>query len=1552
MADFKSRTRHHFRVDRMTMSSSRQTSSVADRSLNTPASGVFIGDGTLLVRCVEAWLECGGVVSAIATNDPVIAAYAARHHWPLAPVDSALEAFMQRFAFDYLFSASNLHLLPGSVLRCARKMAINFHDGPLPMMAGLNVPLWAVLQGHDHHAITWHEMTDGIDAGRVLVTKSFEIEPHATTFDVNARCWTEGIAGFEEMADALLQGREVLTPQSLEGRAYYAGKKRPARACAIDPSDTVENALRLSRALNLGPGANPIGLLRLPYIAVDVTVGQLQAVASNAGAPGTMKRIPGGVELSLRDGVVALTQLSVSGREPLAEAVLPDVCSTDWKDAALATAAYERAAASEKYWVKALAACEALELAFSPSSSPLAACELSFGVHDRLTVASAFFATLSRLASRDQIDLVVEDAGFSKELEGLPFLSVLRPLSLNVDLNSTLTQLADKTSAAVDTLAKKFTFATDLLVRMPELRQQNLPDIELCLGETSRAMGRCRLRLVLGDQGRAKLISDAMYASSSDLDVIAHVLAQILSAPAEVHIGDIPLLDERGAGIIAALNKTTTSESTAATIPMLFSAQVEKTPHRVAVRAHGRSLTYLELDQRSNQLAHYLRKRGVGPDTLVGAYLDRDIHTMVGLLAIQKAGGAYVPLDPHYPRDRVAYMLQDSGAAVVVTSRTRSVELEGRFDLVCVDEDVAWRDEPPAAVQSGLQPHHLAYAIYTSGSTGKPKGVLVEQRNATNFFVAMDGVVTKDAADPTWLAVTSLSFDISVLELFYTLCRGYTVVMYSPPRPKRIAAQHGTKSIELSLFYFSSDVGEGKASYELLIEGAKFADENGFAAVWTPERHFHAFGGLFPNSAVTLSALSQITRRVRLCSGSLVSPLHHPARIAEDFALLDNLSNGRVGVSFAAGWQPNDFVFAPQNFANRRDVMLEQLAQVRKLWNGEAVDFVDGNQKTHAVKTLPRPVQKPIPVWLTAAANPDTFRAAAERGCFLLTHLLGQTLEEVGEKVALYRRVWQESGHPGNGHVTIMLHTFVGEDAETVKNIVREPMKRYLRSAMDLVQKAAWSFPTFKQMTTSDGGKFTIDHLEDKDVDVILDYSFERYYESSGLFGTAERALTLLDKVKGIGIDEVACLIDFGIDVATVIQSLPLLAEVRRESMPEIAGEDASVGELLRDNGVTHFQCTPSMAGMLLEDKLAIEGLRRLKQMFVGGEALPAVLGERLAGTVSGRLTNMYGPTETTVWSTSFDVTGKAPITIGKPIANNYCFALDARKQPVPFGWPGELFISGDGVVRGYHQRPLLTDERFVEISTAKGKQRAYRTGDLVRFKTKDANKSTDAEIDFLGRIDHQVKIRGHRIELGEIEAALERQPGVQRAVVVAQEQQGDKRLVAYVEGKPEADRPNSDALRTACRHDLPDFMVPAVLMVLDRLPLTPNGKIDRKRLPAPEVDKGSAPPPSAATLPANDAEEKIATLWAQLLGRERVGRTDNFFDLGGHSLLAVQVTQKLREIFARDVALLDLFRHPTVEKLAKKIAGEGEDETALKASTSRADARLAALKARGRGRT
>lgn len=344
-----------------------------------------------------------------------------------------------------------------------------------------------------------------------------------------------------------------------------------------------------------------------------------------------------------------------------------------------------------------------------------------------------------------------------------------------------------------------------------------------------------------------------------------------------------------------------------------------------------------------------------------------------------------------------------------------------------------------------------------------------------------------------------------------------------------------------SLFFFSNYEVESDKKYQLLIDCVKFADQHSFDAVWTPERHFHEFGGLFPNPSVTSAALAMITDKLQLRSGSIVSPLHNSVRIAEEWSVVDNLSGGRVEISFASGWNGHDFVLAKDNFQDRHAIMYEQIETVRKLWKGGAVTLENGIGKDISVKIYPAPLQEELPIWVTGSRLDSTFIKAGEIGANLLTHILGQDLSELGRKITLYREARAKNGFdPAEGKVAVMLHTFVHEDMDYVLDTVRRPYMDYLKSASDLD----------KYLQEESGQQ--ADELPEEIREQMLEQYMLHFMKECSLIGNTEHCMEMLKKLSDVGINECACLVDFGIAGETVLQHLPNLNSLIELSKSEM----------------------------------------------------------------------------------------------------------------------------------------------------------------------------------------------------------------------------------------------------------------------------------------------------------------------------------------------------------------------------------------------------------------
>ena len=343
--------------------------------------------------------------------------------------------------------------------------------------------------------------------------------------------------------------------------------------------------------------------------------------------------------------------------------------------------------------------------------------------------------------------------------------------------------------------------------------------------------------------------------------------------------------------------------------------------------------------------------------------------------------------------------------------------------------------------------------------------------------------------------------------------------------------------MRFSLFFFSGRWPDGPGDhYRLFRDSVQFADRSGFEAVWTPERHFHRFGGLYPNPALTGAAAAVLTNRIGIRAGSVVAPLQDPLRTAEEWSVVDNLSQGRVGVSFASGWNVNDFALEPESYQSRHEVMHERIDIVRRLWRGETVCRRNGIGKEVEVSIFPRPYQAEIPIWITAQSDRSCVKAG-EIGANLLTNLNYHKLDELRTKIALYREAFtRRDGYSqevhGRGHATVMVHTFIGDD-EAIETHGKTAYAEYLRTNLDL------------QSERAQGLGLTVDASEE-DIRAVIARAVNRMIGQVGLIGTPEECLQRARGLADLGVDEVACLIDFGVEADAVMSSLEHVAAIGR----------------------------------------------------------------------------------------------------------------------------------------------------------------------------------------------------------------------------------------------------------------------------------------------------------------------------------------------------------------------------------------------------------------------
>jgi natural product biosynthesis luciferase-like monooxygenase protein len=555
--------------------------------------------------------------------------------------------------------------------------------------------------------------------------------------------------------------------------------------------------------------------------------------------------------------------------------------------------------------------------------------------------------------------------------------------------------------------------------------------------------------------------------------------------------------------------------------------------------------TISDLEKKVTYIDACLRDKSIGAEDRVVVYVSDPLSLLASLWALIGRNITCVPLMPDIRKADLTRSFRQSGAKCIITEEQYLKKMDGQ-QVILSDKETP--TDITGIVAADIPEMAVPYIFYDEQDNTAKK---ITGCQLHSFFSELDQLLSSQGDD-----IMLLSYDISfrkfIMELIWASSRGVPVViddLNDAGILTRYINSADQFEMGFGLFHFGSYVeSREKNKYKLLFDTARFADDNGFCAIWTPERHFNEFGGLFPNPSVLSAALAVSTSHVQIRSGSLVAPLHHPARIAEDWSLIDNLSNGRAAISFACGWQCDDFALAPQHYSERQKYMLEEMDIVRRLWRGEKVSLKNGLDKEISIAIFPKPIQKELPVWVTSSGKTETFVDAGKIGANILTHLLWQNTDELIEKIAAYRKSLADNGFdPRVGKVSVMVHTYLGNDNETVKDKVREPLKNYIRTSTQLIQsmiKSNVESSRAKDVVGRYGG--LDDEIPAHLMDELMEIAFNRFFDQAALLGTVEKAGALIKKLKGYDVDEIAALIDFGLGGNDILNGLEYLNELRK----------------------------------------------------------------------------------------------------------------------------------------------------------------------------------------------------------------------------------------------------------------------------------------------------------------------------------------------------------------------------------------------------------------------
>jgi len=783
----------------------------------------LMGEQSRLIQCGEILLQKGHHIYGVISSEPSIKQWAEENNLGQIMPGDDIVALLKQQSFDLFFSVDNFSKVPVEILSLPQIYAINFHDAPLPKYAGTNATNWALMNGESSHGVTWHVMTNVIDAGDILKQSVFDVSEKETALTLNARCYEESIECFTEFMEELAAGTHKPKQQDLTRRTFFPRWKRPPVGCTIDWSSSAEEIYNLYRGLNFGSYWNPLGLPKVYWDDTIFIIKQMNILnTSSAAPPGALTNISDTaiqVSTSTQDisvgGFATLSGLAVSPGQFIAKTGLKNGDVLAEPEPGFATrigAIHSDISKHENFWIKQIENTVPIEIPYAklPSATPISSniSKLQLEIPEAILTArkaddtpgdfilAGFLSYLHRITDKTGFNVNFTHQELRRFLEGAEsYFADFVPLRVEIDAGQPFETFYRSIMQQLASVKKRRTYIRDLILREPNLRELfsnseilNLPvAVERggSFGEVQPS-GDADLTVCIPDDGKeCTLWFNEAKLKKEDMERIREqfllALNDIVLRQAD-SVSNISILpDAERRKVLIEWNDTAVDYDRNLCLQDIFELQVERTPENVAVVYENQELTYHELNSRANQLAHYLKKLGVGPEVPVGLFMERSVEMVVGIYGIIKAGGAYVPLDPEYPSERVAFMLEDTQVPVLLTQDHLTANLP-EHDAHVIRLDTEWGKvalEPADKPSGETKPNNLAYIIYTSGSTGKPKGVMNEHRGIVNRLFWMQDEYQLNEKDRV-LQKTPFSFDVSVWEFFWPLQVGARLVVCRP----------------------------------------------------------------------------------------------------------------------------------------------------------------------------------------------------------------------------------------------------------------------------------------------------------------------------------------------------------------------------------------------------------------------------------------------------------------------------------------------------------------------------------------------------------------------------------------------------------------------------------------------------------------------------------------------------------------------------------------------------------------------------------------------------
>jgi amino acid adenylation domain-containing protein len=782
-----------------------------------------MGDQSRLIQCGQLLLEKGHQIDGIISKAPPIQSWAKENNLRLiAPVGNVVEK-LKRKPFDLFFSIDNFNKVTKEILALPRVYAINFHDAPLPRYGGVNATNWAIMNGETKHGITWHVMTDVMDAGDILKQKTFSVSATETAYSLNAKCYEESIKCFSKLMDELANGKVKCIRQNLECRTYFPRWKRPPAACSIDWNRSADEIYALIRGLDFKSFWNPLGLPKLYLDDNAIIITQLNKLESwSPATPGTITAVSDNtITVATATNEVLLAGFSLFSGESISPSKLlvkfglregSQLPKLETERAEKITNIHRNFCRFEGYWLQRLAGLEPIEIPYKKradsasdkikyqearfliSMPNLDYQEFSEKPGDILL--SAFLLYLSRISMKENFDINFRDSILQEELKGEEvFFASHVPLRIDVDYELSFKEFSETIQNQIKSSSSYGSYARDLILREPNLVKNFMPHFSHGLPvaverikDLSEFQPTCKgeFIFVIPDNGKECLcFFEKEVLSKASIDRLREqftVLLHDIALKQDRPIGDLCIIPEQERQILLSEWHGPDKEFPQQTnLGNLFESQVELTPDADALVFNGQRISYRQLNRLANKVAYKLQSLGIEPDSLVALCVERSIEMVVGIIGIIKSGGAYVPLDPAYPKDRLAFILEDTRASILLTQQHLKANLPessakiitfDTFEMETPSKDLTVDKNP----LNGVKSENLAYVIYTSGSTGKPKGVLVTHGNVIRLMKATERWYNF-VSDDIWTLFHSFAFDFSVWEMWGALLYGGRLVI-------------------------------------------------------------------------------------------------------------------------------------------------------------------------------------------------------------------------------------------------------------------------------------------------------------------------------------------------------------------------------------------------------------------------------------------------------------------------------------------------------------------------------------------------------------------------------------------------------------------------------------------------------------------------------------------------------------------------------------------------------------------------------------------------------